>query len=129
MTLVFPDREGETLGVKYSENYRWKYLRGMTPEEVVLIKWCVVLLSDTLICSDCYFRYSVSTRSRMAASLYSHHIQLSTIQRPPKDLHCVNRLSFAPWSSTTRFTDYYWVNDSSTWYLCSLQFFRHVYVT
>jgi len=42
VTLVYPDREGETLGVKYSENYRWKYLRGMTPEEGVLIKWWVV---------------------------------------------------------------------------------------
>ena len=37
--LIFPDREGETLGVKYNENHKWKYLEGMTPEECVLIKW------------------------------------------------------------------------------------------
>jgi len=37
--LIFPDREGETLGVKYSENHKWKYLQGMMPEEFVLIKW------------------------------------------------------------------------------------------
>ena len=37
--LIFPDREGETLGVKYNENHKWKYLQGMTLEEFVLIKW------------------------------------------------------------------------------------------
>ena len=36
---VTPDREGETLGVTFNENHKWKYLRGMTPEELVLIKW------------------------------------------------------------------------------------------
>ncbi|PPQ90528.1 hypothetical protein CVT25_015818 [Psilocybe cyanescens] len=38
VALIFPDREGETLGVKYNENHKWKYLRGMTPDEIVLIK-------------------------------------------------------------------------------------------
>jgi len=37
-TLKYPDRDGETFGVKYSPEHRWKYLRGMTPEEFVLIK-------------------------------------------------------------------------------------------
>jgi len=37
-TLKYPDRDGETYGVKWSENHRWKYVRGMTPEEGVLIK-------------------------------------------------------------------------------------------
>ncbi|PPQ70940.1 hypothetical protein CVT25_013289 [Psilocybe cyanescens] len=41
VALIYPDREGETLGVKYNPNHKWKYLRGMTPEEVVLIKWYV----------------------------------------------------------------------------------------
>ncbi|KAF9552784.1 hypothetical protein CPC08DRAFT_822682 [Agrocybe pediades] len=36
--LIYPDFEGETLGVKYSPDYKWKYLYGMTPEEGVLIK-------------------------------------------------------------------------------------------
>ncbi|KAF9524914.1 hypothetical protein CPB83DRAFT_819389 [Crepidotus variabilis] len=35
---LYPDREGETLGVRYSEKLKWKYLRGMTPDEIVLIK-------------------------------------------------------------------------------------------
>ncbi|KAF6752877.1 hypothetical protein DFP72DRAFT_903861 [Ephemerocybe angulata] len=29
---------GETFGVKFNPKHKWKYLRGMTPEEVVLIK-------------------------------------------------------------------------------------------
>ena len=39
VALVYPDREGETFGVTYNEKHKWKYLRGMTPEELVLIKW------------------------------------------------------------------------------------------
>ncbi|KAF8184823.1 hypothetical protein BJ912DRAFT_495983 [Pholiota molesta] len=38
VTLVYPDHEGETLGVKANENHKWKYLHGMTPDEVALIK-------------------------------------------------------------------------------------------
>ena len=41
VALIFPDRKGETMGLKYNENHKWKYLHGMTPEEVVLIKWYV----------------------------------------------------------------------------------------
>lgn len=41
MSLVYPDREGETFGVLYNPNHKWKYLRGMEPDEIVLIKWCV----------------------------------------------------------------------------------------
>jgi len=35
--LVYPDREGETFGVRPGE-HRWRYLHGQTPEEVLLIK-------------------------------------------------------------------------------------------
>ncbi|RXW11368.1 hypothetical protein EST38_g14488 [Candolleomyces aberdarensis] len=38
VSLVYPDREGETYGVVHNPNHKWKYLRGMTPEEIVLIK-------------------------------------------------------------------------------------------
>ncbi|KAI0297529.1 hypothetical protein B0F90DRAFT_1634094 [Multifurca ochricompacta] len=37
-TLKYPDREGETYGVQWNEAHQWKYVRGMTPEEGVLIK-------------------------------------------------------------------------------------------
>lgn len=38
VTLVYPDREGETFGVKFNPTHRWKYGKGMKPDEVVLIK-------------------------------------------------------------------------------------------
>ncbi|TFK33594.1 hypothetical protein BDQ12DRAFT_657770 [Crucibulum laeve] len=38
IALIYPDREGEIMGVKYNPDHKWKYLRGMTPDEVVLIK-------------------------------------------------------------------------------------------
>ncbi|KAG6909734.1 hypothetical protein DXG01_015722 [Tephrocybe rancida] len=38
LALIYPDHEGETLGVKYNPNQKWKYFRGMTTEEAVLIK-------------------------------------------------------------------------------------------
>ncbi|EEB97319.1 hypothetical protein MPER_03387, partial [Moniliophthora perniciosa FA553] len=38
VALIYPDREGETYGVKFNPNHRWKYKKGMTPEEIVLIK-------------------------------------------------------------------------------------------
>ncbi|KAF4566219.1 hypothetical protein EYR40_001972 [Pleurotus pulmonarius] len=36
--LVYPDREGETFGVKYNPSHQWKYVRDMAPDECVLIK-------------------------------------------------------------------------------------------
>ncbi|KAJ7747621.1 hypothetical protein DFH07DRAFT_830807 [Mycena maculata] len=38
MTLKFPGGPGETYGIKYNPNHRWRYLRGMEPEECVLFK-------------------------------------------------------------------------------------------
>ncbi|KAI0360623.1 hypothetical protein OH77DRAFT_703577 [Trametes cingulata] len=36
--LKYPDRDGQTFSVKYNPNHKFKYLRGMEPEECVLIK-------------------------------------------------------------------------------------------
>ncbi|ESK87433.1 hypothetical protein Moror_11653 [Moniliophthora roreri MCA 2997] len=38
MDLVYPDKVGEIYGVRYNPDHKWKYLRGITPEEVILIK-------------------------------------------------------------------------------------------
>ncbi|KAF9476255.1 hypothetical protein BDN70DRAFT_185671 [Pholiota conissans] len=38
VALIYPTHEGETLGVRPKKDHRWKYLHGMTPDEVVLIK-------------------------------------------------------------------------------------------
>ncbi|KAH9024074.1 hypothetical protein EDB85DRAFT_2150768 [Lactarius pseudohatsudake] len=43
-TLKYPDHDGETYSVVWNESHRWKYVRGLTPEEGVLIKWYVVRL-------------------------------------------------------------------------------------
>lgn len=48
-TLKFPDRDGETYGVQWNENHKWKYFRGLTPEEGLLIKWCVCVETRTLV--------------------------------------------------------------------------------
>lgn len=37
--IIFPDREGENVSVQHNRKHKWKYLRGMTPDEFVLIKW------------------------------------------------------------------------------------------
>ena len=44
IALVFPERESETMGIKHNENHKWKYLYGMTPEEIILIKWWVYFI-------------------------------------------------------------------------------------
>jgi hypothetical protein len=49
VALIFPGRKGETVGLKYNENHKWKYLHGMTPEEIVLIKWQVYPLFNLLV--------------------------------------------------------------------------------
>ena len=38
-TLKYPDRDGETFSVKHNPNHKWKYVRGMDTDEIVLIKW------------------------------------------------------------------------------------------
>ncbi|KAF8629503.1 hypothetical protein AX17_005629 [Amanita inopinata Kibby_2008] len=38
VALLYPDREGETLGVRHNSGHRWKYVYGMTPDECVLLK-------------------------------------------------------------------------------------------
>lgn len=39
VALIYPDKEGETYGVKYNPNHKWKFLYGMNTDELVLIKW------------------------------------------------------------------------------------------
>ncbi|KAI0399487.1 hypothetical protein F4802DRAFT_34469 [Xylaria palmicola] len=36
--LIYPTRKGETLSVRHSPAHRWYYKRGLTPQEVLLIK-------------------------------------------------------------------------------------------
>ncbi|KAF5381545.1 hypothetical protein D9615_005610 [Tricholomella constricta] len=45
VALIYPDREGETLGISYSPNHKWKYFHAVTPQEIILIK-CYDSVSD-----------------------------------------------------------------------------------
>ncbi|KAJ6535943.1 hypothetical protein DFH09DRAFT_1283894 [Mycena vulgaris] len=45
VALVYPDREGETFGVKYNPNHKWTYFSGVSPDELILIK-CFDSLQD-----------------------------------------------------------------------------------
>lgn len=36
--LIYPNRRGETYAVRHNESHKWFYKRGLTPEEVLLIK-------------------------------------------------------------------------------------------
>lgn len=36
--LIYPNRQGETLGVKYNNGHRWYYRSGLSPQQVLLIK-------------------------------------------------------------------------------------------
>lgn len=64
-TLKYPDHDGETFSVRHSPNHKWKYLRGMTPEEIVLIKWWVLNLVQKFTCAEDVI--SVLTRFKMGA--------------------------------------------------------------
>ena len=39
VSLIYPDREGEVYLLKHNPKHQWKYLKGMSPDEFVLIKW------------------------------------------------------------------------------------------
>ncbi|KAF7983099.1 hypothetical protein HWV62_24035 [Athelia sp. TMB] len=38
VTMICPDRTGDVVGVTYSPEHKWKYFRGMQPDEVVAFK-------------------------------------------------------------------------------------------
>lgn len=109
MTLRYPDRDGEVSAVKFSPEHRWKYIRGLTPEEGVLIKWwvsfslvshhlralfCIVLVSRealTISPTTVVFLSLLLTfeplclialiRNRTAVSRFSHHTLPSRTRR------------------------------------------------
>ncbi|TFK68057.1 hypothetical protein BDN72DRAFT_842263 [Pluteus cervinus] len=38
LTIIYPDSEGQSMGVQYNPNQKWKYFYGLTPDEYILIK-------------------------------------------------------------------------------------------
>lgn len=82
-----PERKGETYRVKWNSEHRWKYLKGMTPEEFVLIKWCVSPIA--MYCDD--DRIAASTLQRVPQ--YSHPTLLSWTRRCRREVPRESRLS------------------------------------
>ena len=99
VALIYPDREGETLGVKYNKNHKWKYLHGMTPEEIVLIKWRVHFFLIWIF--GYQFESDLSTRlalipSKTGALPFAHHIPLSVTQQLPREHPFASQLNSGP---------------------------------
>ena len=69
--LKFRTYDGETFGVKHSERHRWKYLRGMRPDELVLIKWYARGEARCLVIT-LTFRFAASIRFWTVLWPFSH---------------------------------------------------------
>ncbi|KAH7923063.1 hypothetical protein BV22DRAFT_1106303 [Leucogyrophana mollusca] len=68
VALIYPDREGETMGVKFNADHRWKYQREMRQDEVVLIKCVAVFMphtgfEDKTAAKDAPLRESIELRA------------------------------------------------------------------
>ena len=80
VSLIYPDRAGETMGVQYSPDYKWKYFYGMTPEEIVLIKWSV--LSSSFLC--CFSQMcSYDSLQDGSVALFTPHTAFEDPNTPP----------------------------------------------
>lgn len=85
VTLRYPDRDGETFGVKYNPDHKWKYVKGLTPEEFVLIKWCVTFYK---------FLMSQSTNAHSCVALTPRTTERQPYSpRTPHSLTQVRRLT------------------------------------
>lgn len=102
VALIYPDYEGETLGIKYNPSHKWKYLHGMTPDEVVLIKWHVLVLPHfpSVPTVLTHFHLPVLIPNRMVVSRCSHHTRDSATPARLKGRLLDSRLSFVLSSST-----------------------------
>ena len=94
VALIFPDRKGETVGLKYDENHKWKYLHAMTPEEIVLIKWQVYSLFNLLVFgfeSDLFMTLALIVLEMRVLPLPPRTL-LSGTQTPPMEHPFANQL-------------------------------------
>ena len=83
MALIYPNHEGETLGVKYNPNHKWKYLHGMTPDEIVLIKWYVSLAFPRFSrSSEVHLFASFDSKQDGSVALFTPHTGFSDPSTP-----------------------------------------------
>ena len=91
-TLKYPDRDGETYSVAFNESHRWKYVRGMTPDDIVLIKWYVP--SSPRVCA------TASDTPHVAMTLKKMGRRHCSQRIPPSRIHpLLLKLRFASLSS------------------------------
>ena len=79
ITFRIPNRTGENFCVNHNVDHKWKYLKGMTPDEFVLIKWYLLLQYYRI--HDAEFEL-VSTRKTTGTRQCSLPTLLSSILRP-----------------------------------------------
>ena len=84
-SLIAAAGTGEVLVVKYNENHKWKFLHGMTPEDIVLFKWQVHPLINLVLCLTFLFISQALIPLGTGALLFAPHIPLSVTQPPPLD--------------------------------------------
>lgn len=99
IALIYPDREGETYGVKFNPTHRWKYQRGMKPDEVVLIKW---FAHYVLVCNDALTSATATIRLRVITLLGLPHILGSRIPRHHRERRSGSLLRLGRWFSMSR---------------------------
>ena len=91
--LIYPDNEGELVGIRYNENHKWKYHREVTPEEVILFKSNVLFTFEFILGGILIILLKVLTLSRTAASQFLLLTLVSKTPRLPKERLFVHRLS------------------------------------
>lgn len=81
-TLKYPDRDGETLGVKYNQSHKWKYWKGMEPDEFVLIKWYVLFVCFVELCADPGHECSFDSKNDGQTAILTPHTAFDDASKP-----------------------------------------------
>ena len=96
---ISAESTGETMRVKYNENHKWKYLHGMTPEEIVLIKWQVHSSFHLLVFGlslTSFFLPLALIPFGMGVLPFAPHIPVSVTQAPPREHPFASQLNSGP---------------------------------
>jgi hypothetical protein len=103
VALIYPAPlpEGDTFSVHYDAKQRWCYLRGMRPDEAVLIKWYVSLNISNRRYACAHVVFLVLILVKMEVLHCTLPTPRLTIRLLPLMLPSESLLNFAPWSFMT----------------------------
>jgi len=76
-TLRYPNYDGETFNVRYNPDHRWKYWKGMTPDELILIK-CADSITDGSV-AVCTPHTSFEDPTKPANAKFRESIEVRTL--------------------------------------------------